>query len=107
MSGGDVEFEAQNERTALAWHRTALSVLAASIILARLTFERTGLAFGSVAAGLVVFIVLLRESRARYQHRVRRRHRPGLRGGASLAALAAAVLLLATTELAALLTLLQ
>ncbi len=32
-----------NERTALAWQRTALAVLAAAAILSRLTFDRLGL----------------------------------------------------------------
>jgi uncharacterized membrane protein YidH (DUF202 family) len=93
-----------NERTALAWQRTALSMVAGSALLSRLTVDQLG------AAALVSFVVVAPlalwvfwESRGRYRHDagIAARRRP--RGGRAPAALAAATLLMAATELAALL----
>lgn len=92
-----------NERTALAWQRTALALVAGSAILARLTFDRLGvLALVSVVVALPLSVWVLVESRGRYAHDagVRRRRRP--RGGRAPAALTVATAVLALTELAAL-----
>jgi uncharacterized membrane protein YidH (DUF202 family) len=90
------------ERTALSWQRTALSLLAGSLILARLTFDRLGaLAILGVVVTVVLASWVLWESRTRY-------HRGGIsrpvRGGRAGLALASAMSVLALVELAALLT---
>ena len=41
MDGSDLGLS--NDRTALAWQRTALSLLAGAAVLGRLTFDRLGL----------------------------------------------------------------
>jgi uncharacterized membrane protein YidH (DUF202 family) len=87
-----VDPAAQNERTALAWQRTALSVLAGSAVLGRLGFEVLGawsLLGVAVAAPLSGW--LLMESRFRYG-------RPS-RGGRAPAALAVATSVLALLAL--------
>lgn len=43
----------QNERTALAWTRTALALLAASAIVARLALDRIGAAAMAVVLGMI------------------------------------------------------
>lgn len=93
---------AQNERTALAWQRTALSLMAGSAVLARLTFERLGLL--SLVAVLIAFVLsswVFWESRGRYAHSAGVRMRGRERGGRSSAAITAATVLIALTELAA------
>lgn len=93
---------AQNERTALAWQRTALSLMAGSAVLARLTYERLGLL--SLAGVLVAFVLsswVFWESRGRYAHSAGVRVRVRGRGGRSAVALTAAVVAIALTELAA------
>ncbi|MEV0678973.1 DUF202 domain-containing protein [Actinosynnema sp. NPDC050436] len=91
---------AQNERTALAWQRTALAMIAGSAVLARLTVPRVGLAavvgMGVTAAlGIVVLVA------ARWRYREGRR---GRRTGAVLpAAVAAGTVVMVLVELAALL----
>jgi uncharacterized membrane protein YidH (DUF202 family) len=92
-----------NERTALAWQRTALSLLAGAAIMARLTWSDLGalaaiLLGGAVALSGWVFW----ESRGRYAHHAGTRPRPGARGGRAPGALTAAIVLIALTELAAL-----
>lgn len=53
------------ERTALAWQRTALALVAASAIVARLTFDRVGpLALVSVAAASVAGLWIVVGGRA-------------------------------------------
>jgi uncharacterized membrane protein YidH (DUF202 family) len=92
-----------NERTALAWQRTALALLAGSAIVARLTVDRIGaLAVLSLVVVLPLAIWVMVESRGRYSHDagVRQRLRP--RGGRAPFVLAAATVLIALTELAAL-----
>lgn len=94
-----------NERTALAWQRTALSLVAGSAILARLTVDRLGtFALASVLIALPLSLWVLVESRSRYAHDagIRTRSRP--RGGRAPAALAIGTVVLAVTELAALLS---
>jgi uncharacterized membrane protein YidH (DUF202 family) len=93
-----------NERTSLAWQRTALSIVACAAILTRLTSSALGIfSLVSLAIGLAVALWLFVEGRARYRHRhghsIRRRARSGL---APLALMLAA-LVLGGTELAALL----
>lgn len=93
-----------NERTALAWQRTALGVLAAAAIVARYTFDEIGLrALVSVLAALPLALWLLVESRARYLHDDGVRLRPGLRGGRAMLALTIATLTIGLTEMATLL----
>lgn len=92
-----------NERTALAWQRTALSLVAASAVLARLTWARLellGIAVltATVALSLWVFF----ESRGRYAHDARTRARARPRGGRAPAAVAVATALVVVTELTAL-----
>ncbi len=92
-----------NERTALAWQRTALALMAGSAILARLTFDRLGaLALLSVVVALPLSLWVLLESRRRYAHDAGTRLRPRLRGGRAPAALTIATAIIAITELAAL-----
>ena len=91
-----------NERTALAWQRTALSLVAACAAMARVTWDALGfsaLVIQAVAAALALWVVL--ESRRRYadgsgEHACHRRD------GAVPLALAGSALLIGATELAAL-----
>lgn len=94
---------AGNARTALAWQRTALSLVAGSALLSRLTLDQLGsvalLSFAVVAPlGTWVFL----ESRGRYRHDAGIALRPRARGGRAPAALALATLVMGVTELAAL-----
>lgn len=94
----------QNERTALAWQRTALSMLGASAVMARLTWTSGGvgaLAILVVAAALSTWVFL--ESRGRYAHSARVRLRARSRGGRAPLALTVAATLLALAEVWALL----
>ncbi len=93
-----------NERTALAWQRTALAVLAAAAILSRLTFDRLGLlALVSLGASAPIALWLFMESRGRYLHDAQVRVRPRPRGGRAPLTLTIATLAIGLTELAALL----
>ena len=95
----------QNERTALAWQRTALSLVAASAIMARLTWEAANVlptALLAVAAALSLWVFL--ESRWRYAHSAGVRLRPRPRGGRGPLTLALAVALIGVAELASLLS---
>jgi len=95
---------AQNERTALAWQRTALSLMAGSAVLARLTYEPLGpLSLAGVLVAFPLSCWVFWESRGRYAHSAGVRKRGRDRGGRSAAALAIAVVSLALTELAAIL----
>ncbi len=90
------------ERTALAWQRTALSLVAACAIMARLTWSTLGLLAITpllIALGLSVWVFV--ESWARYAH-AGGAGRERSRGGRSSLALALATALAAATELAAL-----
>ena len=90
----------QNERTALAWQRTALSMLAASAVMARLTWSSGGvgaLVILVVAAGLSLWVFI--ESRGRYAHSAEMRLRPRPRGGRAPLALTVAAALLGSAEL--------
>ncbi len=93
-----------NERTALAWQRTALSLIAGSAVLTRLTFDRLGLlALVSVGVAAPLGLWLFLESRGRYEHDAGLSRRPLRRGGRAPLALALATSAVALTELAALL----
>lgn len=92
-----------NERTALAWQRTALSVLAGAAIMGRLTFDRLGvvaLIVPGIAAflGLWVFV----ESRWRYDQHFDRRVRRRPRGGRAGLSLTVGTAMIAITQLMAL-----
>lgn len=94
----------QNERTALAWQRTALSLVAGAAVMARLTWGSLGagaLTLLAAAVGLALWVFV--ESRNRYAHSARVRRRPRPRGGRAPLALATAATLVAATELWALL----
>lgn len=94
----------QNERTSLAWQRTALSIAAGSAILARLTLAEIGV------WALVVFVVSLALSTltllsTRWEYR-RRASLPaprfGLREGTRAALLTGNVVILCLAEIVAL-----
>lgn len=95
----------QNERTALAWQRTALSLMAASAILSRLTITRLGaLGLVTMAVAFPLSLWVFLQSRQRYQRDVTSRlWRGRSRGGKSAAALAIATAVIALVELFALL----
>ena len=100
----DPEPGVYNERTALAWQRTALSLLAGSAVVARLAFDALGLlAVLGFAVSLPLVVWVMWESQGRYHHHagVRLRARP--RGGRAPTALAVVVVVVALTELAAIL----
>lgn len=92
------------ERTALAWQRTALSLIIGGLATARLTWSVLGagaVAPVGVAAALATWVLL--ESRYRSAHDPDGRSGPRGSGGRTPLALAIAVTLLAVTELATLL----
>jgi uncharacterized membrane protein YidH (DUF202 family) len=91
------------ERTALAWQRMALSLAAASAVLARLTFERAGWVALLSAAALPLSLLVLLESRLRYSHDAGIRMHRRSRDGRAPAALALATVAMAASELVALL----
>lgn len=90
-----------NERTALAWQRTALSLTAASALMSRLAFERLGWVALLNAIALPLSVSVLLESRLRYSHGagIRPRRRPP--DGRAPAALAFASVATAATALVA------
>lgn len=93
-----------NERTALAWQRTALALLAGSAVVARLTLDRIGvLALVSLALTMPLALWVMVESRGRYAHDAGVRRRSRSRSGGAPAALAAGTVILGLTEAAALL----
>jgi uncharacterized membrane protein YidH (DUF202 family) len=94
----------QNERTALAWQRTALAIIAGAAILARLTEHRLGvwaLVPLVVAAPLGGWAFL--ESRRRYLRSAHVTEDLRRRGGRGPLTLTLAVVVIGATELAALL----
>lgn len=92
-----------NERTALAWQRTALSLMAGAAIMGRLTFGRLGyVALVVLAVAAVLSLWVFIESRRRYAQRLGHRTRPRPRGGRAPLFLTLALALIAVTELAAL-----
>ncbi|HEY5853785.1 MAG TPA: DUF202 domain-containing protein [Aldersonia sp.] len=100
-SGGRTPEGLQNERTALAWQRLAISVMAGSAALARLTFDRLGpFALISLLA-LPIGIWVLIESNRRYHHTAGPEGRAAERGGRAHATLAGVIALLGLIQLAA------
>jgi uncharacterized membrane protein YidH (DUF202 family) len=92
-----------NERTALAWQRTALSLVVASVVLGRLTFARVGyLTVVLLAPAALISLWVFAESRWRYAQQRGLRHRSRPRGGRAAARLSLAAALLAVTEAVAL-----
>lgn len=92
-----------NERTALAWQRTALSVVVAALVVARLSIGRVGLGVVVVTvAGVVLGGWVALEGLGRYRARHGAAGRPGRgRGGRATALLTVTVVVVALTELAA------
>jgi uncharacterized membrane protein YidH (DUF202 family) len=103
MTDATIDDGRSNERTALAWQRTALSLLAGCTVMARLTWTSLGLsalALVGVAALLSLWVFV--ESRGRYAHTAGTQLRKRPRGGRAPAALALSAVLLGGTELVAL-----
>ena len=89
-------------RTELAWQRTALSLVAGSAVITRLTFARLGtVALAALLVALPLSGWVLLESRLRYRRDPGAR-RPRSRGGVPAAALALGTVIVAAVELAAL-----
>lgn len=90
-----------NERTLLAGQRTALSLMAAALVMGRLAFEDLGVIGlpGAVGAGALAAWVFV-ESRWRYRQADGTRARSRARGGRAATFMAIAVILLALTETA-------
>jgi uncharacterized membrane protein YidH (DUF202 family) len=103
MADGD-DIGRANERTALAWQRTALALLGAALVLARLTYDRIGpvaLIFLVIAVPSAVWVLLV--SRRRYLDHAASRADARPRGGRSALVVSALMVLLAATELMAIL----
>lgn len=92
-----------NERTAFAWQRTAVALMAAAVVLARVSSHGVGtiilLPLG-LAVALTAWVFV--ETQDRYDHEVGLRPRPLRRGGLAPAGVAVATALLGVTELTAL-----
>ncbi|SEK70537.1 protein of unknown function [Blastococcus sp. DSM 46786] len=88
-----------NERTALAWQRTALALIAASALLTRFTADALGLvSLASMGAAMPLAAWVFLESRARYAHDAGMRRRSRSRDGLAPLALTLATAVLALTE---------
>jgi uncharacterized membrane protein YidH (DUF202 family) len=97
------EHGSHNERTALAWQRTALSLVAAAAVVARLTLDRLGaFALLSLVVVLPLSLWVMVESRGRYAHDAGVRRRAHGRSGRAAAVLTVSVATIALTELTAL-----
>lgn len=84
----------QNERTRLAATRTALSLLAAAMLMTRLLLtEHPGLALVLGTGSVAVTLVLLLSARRRYAHAQQRLHAGDPIAGAGTSGLLLAVLL--------------
>jgi uncharacterized membrane protein YidH (DUF202 family) len=94
-----------NARTALAWQRTALALVGASAVVARLTFDRVGvLAVLVLTVALLLAVWVLLESRLRYVHAAGIRGRGRGRSGRAPAAVTVSVVLIGLVELVAVVT---
>lgn len=92
-----------NERTALAWQRTALTLVAGSAVVSRLTFERLGsAAMASFGVAAILGISIFAESRRRYRRRAPTWERSEFASGRSALAVMLATAAIGLTELAAL-----
>jgi len=83
------------ERTALAWNRTALALLVAAVVVARLTLDRLG-PWGMAGAGLAILAGAYLLLEARRWRRPERR-----RGGATTLVLGLAVVGIGLVEIVA------
>ena len=94
----------QNERTALAWQRTALSLIVGSAIVSKVTFERLGhFSTISMAVAVPAAVWIFLDSRGRYRQRRSGSITTSPRNGAArAAALSIAISTAAVSELAAL-----
>lgn len=93
----------QNERTALAWQRTALSMMAASIAATRLAYGAVGpLALADLLVALPLSAAVLWVSRVRYRKRAGLNPAAPWSTGLIGALLVASLLVVAAIELAAL-----
>ena len=104
--GQDPPPGAQNERTALAWHRTALSVIVAAALVSRLAMTSIGpVAFSTLVVAVPVSVWIMLTSVRRYRRRLGWMHRvvPSRRDGRAEFGLAAVVMLLGVVEIAAVL----
>jgi uncharacterized membrane protein YidH (DUF202 family) len=93
----------QNERTALAWSRTALSLLAAAAAITRVTYS----AFGMYSVLCIVLNIplaawVLWVSQARYRHKAGLRQRRVGRGGAAAFSLTVMTVTVGLTQFVAL-----
>ncbi len=87
---------AQNERTSLAWQRTALAMIGGSAVLTRLTVDRLGpVALVGMAVTVSLGVVVLVASRLRYQEG--RRGHPGGAGLPAAVAVGTAAMILVET----------
>lgn len=92
-----------NERTGLAWQRTALSLAAGAAIVARFTFDRLGVvAVAVLAVSVLLCAWVFVESRWRYAQHTGERPRRRQRGGRAPLFLTIATCLIAVTEATAL-----
>lgn len=103
QAGGrtDSPLGVQNERTALAWQRTALSLLATAAAITRLSYAELGPAalLCTLYAGVLVALIL-RTSRSRYRaHHRAGGHLPQQSAGLTAALASLTVLGLAAAEL--------
>ena len=97
-----IDAGASNERTALSWQRTALSLVAGSAAMARLTWAGLGVT-AAVLLGLAFLLAgwVFVESSIRYRHDAGTRSRGHSRGGRAALALTMTIVLMALTELVA------
>lgn len=102
IASGPIDPGAQNERTSLAWTRTALALLVGVILVSRITVEDLGITavvFGIAVAPLAILVVLLAGRRYRAAHSALQTRR-ALPDGRLPALVTAVVLLLAILEMA-------
>jgi uncharacterized membrane protein YidH (DUF202 family) len=91
-----------NERTSLAWQRTALSLLAGAAIIVRLRWAEAGpVTLVALTGAIMLSGWVFLESSGRYRHSTGSRPRDRPRGGRAPLALTASILLMAGAELAA------
>lgn len=100
MTNGDPGL--QNERTALSWHRTALSLLAAAAAITKLTYsELGGWSFVCLSVTVPLVVWVFRESRARYLHSAELRRRATGRDGTAAISLTIVAVVIGLTALIA------
>lgn len=89
----------QNERTALAWQRTALSLIVATAALARFAYEQVGYVGLLCLVALPLSTFVFYESRARYRRREAGGAPARSRGGIAALALTVCIVVLCLTGL--------